>query len=343
MPILLLLTSWDPPEPTAEGYWHRTGVAQFTRDQISPNVLGLKGDLSAIGAYIRIPGRKDYTNLSPAYLKVSNIRYDERQRYPLTMQIEFKGDELGLPSYKFTEKLYEIAKPLYRGQQLLCFTLEYKDWERIKEELNLKPPNWWVALIKGPPPLLGEYFLNLKKCSWREYEERVATCFHILGFRVRRLGHKKRKERVPDGYLYTPPGFRPEDSFWITYDCKAKENYPSSDDNPAEDERRLIEYIREEERVAGIRGVNPNRKYFIFVAHSFTTYAKKMCINIQTKTAAIGGLMTTDALLRLIEKRFKYGYRFTLAKFSDLMSNEIIDITNVEKVYPPNEELMFEE
>jgi len=179
--------------------------------------------------------------------------------------------------------------------------------------------------------------------AWMKYEVIVAVCFHILGFVVRRLGYRKPNERVPDGYLYTPPGFRPEDSFWITYDCKAKVDYPSADDSPAEDERKMVEYIEGEERVAYIRGVNPNKKYFLFVAHSFTPYAKKMCISIQGKTGAVGGLMTTDALLRLIEKRLRYGYRFTLTKFPDLMSNEIIDEASVEKVYPSSEELKFEE
>lgn len=369
MSVLILVTTWDPPMfSNAKGYWHRqNALVPFPKDKHGSNVFSddvpnLVGEVPAIGLYAKGSNlKKDYSVLPPCYLKISNIQYDGTRKNILEMKVDFKGEEFDFPSDKLTPSIYEIARRKY-NRIPLCFTLNNDEWGIIKQEFSLNPPTWWLELLNNSQnednllaaklkqksnfaSWLGDNFLNIINTSdWRQYEQVVAECFYSLGFRVRKLGYLSEKERSPDGYLYTPSGYALEDSFWITYDCKTRFLYPSDEDRAAEDERKMIEYIRKEEKVVEtLRGVKRDNKFFLFVAHSFSPYARTICKKIEAQSRATGALITTDALLRLVEKRIRMGHRFALTNFTELISNTVIETKDIEKVYGKSGEFKYEE
>jgi len=292
----------------------------------------------AVGVYWKGRLRGSYvdrTRYKPAFLIVDDIQSISEG---IILSYEFVG-RLNVTSQKFIEQIRKIER--YREGFPLCFVIEDEEWKRIEAELNLVSPNFWKELAEAPLHWLGDYFLKMETYNWKDYEQAVAVCFNILGFRVRRLGALKKDERarVPDGYLYTPPTTSNKPStFWITYDCKAKFDFPSGDDSPAEEERKMIEYIRNEERRAHLMGVDPNNKFFLFIAHSFTPYAIKMCNRIYEATRAPGGLLTTKVLHYLVEKKLRTGYKFIIENISRLFANREITISDIDAVFPKEDE-----
>jgi hypothetical protein len=228
----------------------------------------------------------------------------------------------------------------YKDGFPLSFVLEDEEWEEICRDLSVTSPPEWEKIVEIPSRWLGEYFMKMENYDWKSYEKAVGACFNIIGFRVNRLGELKEDEmaRVPDGYLYTPPTTQRNASFWITYDCKAKYNFPESSDRPADEERKMIEYIQSEEGRAHLEGVEPANKYFLYVAHSFTPHAVEMCNRIWSNTRAIGGLITTKTLIYLVEKKLKCGYKFIIEYIVRLFANKEISPSDIDRVFPVEDE-----
>jgi len=331
--VVFLVTHWT------EDFWYRNGDAPFTMN-FDPKIIGLRRQrYRAVGLYWKGKLKEVYvdrTHLKPAFLFVNNIKQKDGG---IIISYEYLGQNMEFTSQTLMERIRKLDK--FGGRYPpLCFLLEDNEWEGIQRDLNIIQPKDWGELIEPPLHLLGDYFLRIETYDWRAYESAVANCFSILGFRVNRLGDLKRDEqaRVPDGYIYSPPTTPRNTSFWVAYDCKAKHDFPSPEDKPADEERKMIEYLQNEEMRAHLMGVEPSNKYFLYVAHSFKPHATQMCNKIQSSTKAIGGLITTWNLRYLLEKRLRTGYKFVIENIPRLFANKEISASDIDRVFPREDE-----
>lgn len=339
MVVIILTTHWT------EDYWYKNGKAPYTK-YFEPLKNIPKQEYRAIGVYTKgkLKGEPiDRSHLKPSFLQVSGIRHHKVSGH-LIVSYQFLNEKLDMPSKVIYDEIRSLDR--FRGERFLplCFYLEDDEWQAIREKLNIdKVPDGWqkLAEVKTEEPWLGNYFMAMKNYDWRRYEQAVSACFHVIGFRVNALGYRREEERVPDGYLYTPLGldFPKEDSFWVTYDCKSRKNYPSSEDDVAKDERAMVEYIQDHEKIVSGEGIIPSNKFFLFVAHGFHRYAVEMCKKISNKTKAMGALLTTDTLLYLTSKRLKTGYRFRVLKLSELFNNAEITVNDIDRAYSISDEI----
>jgi len=328
--ILVLVTHWT------DDYWYKSGEAPYSMSFESRVRELPRQRYRAVGLYWKGKLRGEFvdrTQQNPAFLFVDDIRSVDEG---ITLSYEYAG-RINLTSLSFAERIRRINR--YVDGFPLCFVLEDDEWKEIEMELNVVTPDQWRLHMEAPLNWLGDYF-KIETYDWEAYERVVAACFNILGFRVKRLGALKRDEeaRVPDGYLYTPPTTSKQSSFWVAYDCKARFNFPEKGDRPADEERKMIEYIQNEERRTHVMGVEPNNKYFLYVAHSFKPYAAEMSNRIHNATRAVGGLMTTRILRYLVEKRLRTGYKFIVENISRLFANREISFSDIDAVFPREDE-----
>ncbi|MEM0010723.1 MAG: hypothetical protein QXJ62_07280 [Nitrososphaeria archaeon] len=305
--VLVLCTSW------AEDYWENDRIAPYPRRSLK-SIQQLRNNLpiAGIGAYIKQKGR-DFSSRSPCFLIVRNI--DENEKGEPQFDIHFISKMEGIPSSKF---LGEV------GARDLFSAIPQEKVLGVLDKLSVKPPLEWKTLLEEEFLLswqdwVGKRFQDiLKPISNPDYEDKVTEIFNALGFEVEQMGYKKEGE-YPDGVIYSK-------DFAIIYDCKNRVNYFLD----TKDKRAMINYVQyAKRRIEEQRGIS--RVYFAFIAHS---YGKVENISdIEKETSTKGLLLTSEALLYLIFKKLSLGRSFLLADFEGLISNQIVNKENVEKVY----------
>lgn len=148
MAVFIMLTKWEPPRNSnAREYWYRSGIVLYHDEFVEENLRKLLraddtlGHSPAIGAYI---GREK-EDLPPCYLEVAGMwRYEHSEvSHPNIIHIKFHGNYLRCSSRKFRETLRKVKRT-----DALLFTISIKEWEEMRKELNLQPPQWWLNLLK---------------------------------------------------------------------------------------------------------------------------------------------------------------------------------------------------
>lgn len=305
--VLILCTGW------AENYWESDKVAPYPKRSLKP-IQHLKSNLpiAGIGAYIKQRG-KDFSSRSPCFLIVRNI--DENERGEPQFDVHFISKIEGITSSKF---LGEV------GAQDLFFSIPQGKVLEVLDKLGVKPPLEWKTLLEEefPPSWrdwIGKRFQDiLKPLSNPDYEDKVAEIFNALGFEVEQMGHKKEGE-YPDGIIYSK-------DFAIVYDCKNRSNYFLD----VKDKRAMVKYVQyAKRRIEEQRGID--KVYFAFIAHSYDRVEN--ISDIEKETSTKGLLFTSEALLYLIFKKLSLGRLFLLADFEELISNQIVTMESIEKVY----------
>jgi hypothetical protein len=190
LPVLILLTNWDPPrDSNAKGYWHRNGLVQYTEERLDKNTvraISLQDALPAVGIYVQGKER-DYSHLNPVFLKAYGFEYNPKisGKYTLHFRIEWRGDELSLSSKELLD--LPVFKEIIRSKRWKYFFLiEDNEWSKIKQELEdlgYSVPLWW--------DILREEYDRAPK----SFEQRCIKC--LDGHYVR-----SRAERMIDDTLY---------------------------------------------------------------------------------------------------------------------------------------------
>jgi hypothetical protein len=305
--VLVLCTGWS------QDYWESDKVAPYPKRSIQP-IRHLKNTLpiAGIGAYLKQKGR-DFSSRSPCFLIVKNI--DENEKGEPQFDFHFISKIEGITSSKF---LGEVGTP---G---LFFSISQDKILDVLNKFGIKPPPEWKALLEEKPQPswqdhVGKYYLDiLGPISNSEYEDRIAKVFTALGFEVEQIGYKKEGE-YPDGIIYSK-------DFAIIYDCKNRSNYFLD----ARDKRAMIKYVQyAKRRIKEQRGID--KVYFAFIAHSYGEVEN--ISDIEKETSTKGLLFTSEALLYLVFKKLSLGRLFLLADFEELISNQIVTVENIEKVY----------
>ena len=306
--IVVLCTWWEAD------YWERDKVAPYPTLSLKPmqhlkNILPLAG----IGIYTRGRGR-DFTSQPPCFLIIKNIT--ENEKGEPQFDFHYVSKIQGIASSEFLNEI---------GIMHACSVSQEKVLP-ILEKFGINPPSEWQKLLeaKAPPPFswlecVGKHFQDiLQTISNNEYEDRVAEIFSALGFEVEQLGHKKEGE-YPDGIVYS------KDSA-VIYDCKNRFNYFLN----ANDKRAMIKYVQYNKR-----RIEEQRKiktvYFALIAHSYDKIEN--ISGIEKETSSKGFLLTSEALLYLLFKKISLGRLFLLTDFEELISNQVITIENVKRVY----------
>ena len=305
--VLVLCTFWSGD------YWESDKVAPYPKRSIkSVQYLKKALPLAGIGIYTKGKGR-DFSFQPPCFLIVNDITENEKGEPQFYFHFISKME--GVSSSEFLREI---------GAQDLFFSVPQQKILSILDKYSIEPPQQWKALLEeGPQPSwqdwVGRHFLDiLNSISNSEYEDRVAEIFNALGFEVEQMGYKKEGE-YPDGIIYS-------EYFAIVYDCKNRSNYFPD----AKDKRAMIKYVQHaKRRIKEQRGID--RVYFAFIAHS---YGKVENISdIEKETSTKGLLLTTEALLYLIFKKLSLGRSFLLADFEELISNQIVTVESIEKIY----------
>lgn len=305
--VLLLCTFWSGD------YWESDKVAPYPKRSIKP-IQHLKNalPLAGIGVYTKGKGR-DFSSQSPCFLIVTNIEEDEKGAPRFDFHFISKMDEI-----KSSEFLGET------GNRGLFFSVPQGKILSILDKYVIKPPQQWKALLEEEPQpswqeWVGKRFLDiLKPISNPEYEDRIAEVFNTLGFEVEQMGYKKEGE-YPDGIIYSK-------DFAIIYDCKNRSDYFLD----AKDKRAMVKYVQyAKRRIKEQRGID--KVYFAFIAHSYEKIENISIIEKDTSTKGL--LFTSEALLHLIFKKLSLGRLFLLADFEELISNQIVTIESIEKIY----------
>jgi hypothetical protein len=305
--VLVLCTFWSGD------YWESDKVAPYPKRSIKP-VQHLKNVLPLAGIGIYTKGkRRDFSSQPPCFLIVNGI--DENEKGEPQFDFHFISKMEGISSSEFLRET---------GDQGLFFSTTQGKILSILDKYDIKPPQQWKALLEeGLQPSwqdwVGKRFLDiLKPISNSEYEDRVAEIFNALGFEVEQMGCKKEGE-YPDGIIYSK-------DFAIVYDCKNRSNYFLD----ARDKRAMIKYVQyAKRRIEEQRGIY--KVYFAFIAHSYEKVEN--ISDIEKETSTKGLLFTTEALLYLIFKKLSLGRLFLLADFEELISNQIVTVESIEKVY----------
>lgn len=307
--ILVLCTWWEAD------YWERDKVAPYPSLSIRPiqhlkNILPLAG----IGVYTKGRGR-DFTSQAPCFLIIKNITENEKGEPQCDFQYVSKIE--GIASSAFLNEI---------GIRNLFFSVSQEKVLPILEKFGIKPPPEWQKLLeaKAPPQFswlewVGKHFQDiLHTISNNEYEDRVAEIFSALGFEVEQLGHKKEGE-YPDGIVYSK-------DFAVICDCKNRFKYFLN----ANDKRAMIKYVQYNKR-----RIEEQRKietvYFALIAHSYDKIENTS--DIEKETSSKGFLLTSEALLYLLFKKISLGRLFLLTDFEELISNQVITIEDVKRVY----------
>ena len=188
MPVIILLTNWNPPQGY-DGYWYRSFVAPYSKDFCGhiKNLVGLK-NLPAIGAYTK--GKKrDYTSLPPCFLEIEEIWFDSRDsKYPYKARVVFRNNLMNVSSHEFLSALRELQLPVKSTDYVIV--LDDENWDEIREKLGLDPPDWWEKLRKSSPSIFQADLLSRKYPSNLVYK---AEDGHYV---------KSRAELIIDDWLY---------------------------------------------------------------------------------------------------------------------------------------------
>jgi len=240
-------------------------------------------------------------------------------------------NEKGEPQFDFhyISKMQGITSSVFLneiGIRDLFFSVLGKKVLFILERFDIKPPIEWQKLLEAELPSapswldwIGKRFQEiLQTISNNDYEDRIAEIFKALGFEAEQLGHKKKGE-YPDGIAYSK-------DFAIIYECKNRFDYFLS----ADDARAITKYVQDaKRRIEERRGIK--KVYFALIAHSYKG-AEKIG-DIEKETSSKGFLLTSEIMLYLLFKKMYLGSSFLLVDFEKLVSNQIITIESIEKVY----------
>jgi len=299
--VIILCTAWK------EDYWETPKEAPYPKRQYTElpewDNLARNCPLAGLGVYIKqrvSREERDYRDRNFVYLRINGMRYDKNTKQP------FFNFEPISASRVSSKKLLEQL-PLTR----LFSAIKIEELLSILEILGEKPPDRWLELTKVEKitwswrDYVGLYFLELidRDLSDREFEDRIATLFRALGFKVNQYGHTVVGE-YPDGEAWL------DDDIVLVYDCKNSHEFTPS----AEDRRKLEQYIRDARDKYKDKEV-----YGIFVAKSFGT----------TQTSYL--FFPAGALVYLLYKKISLGNTFTLAPFRKIIrKKEYLDQTLID-------------
>lgn len=307
--ILVLCTYWE------RDYWENDKTAPYPKRSIEP-IQHLKNAVPIAGIGIYTKGKdRDFTAQPPCFLIIRNITENEKRE----------------PQFDFhhVSKMQGITSSILLneiGTGGLFFSVPKDKILQILEKFEVKPPSEWRELLEPigiPTPSwldwIGKHFQDIRQTiSNNEYEDRIAEVFAALGFEVEQFGHKKEGEYA-DGIAYSK-------DFAIIYDCKNRTNYFLN----ASDKRAIIKYVQDAKRRIGERR-KIERIYFAIIAHSYDKVEKVS--EVEKETSSKGFLLTSEAMLYLLFKKLSMGPAFLLADFEELISNQVITIEDVKKVY----------
>lgn len=305
--ILVLCTWWDID------YWEIDRVAPYPKRSIKP-VQHLKDTLPVPGIGVYTKGRgKDFSSQPPCFLIIKDI-YENEKGEP-QFDFHFLSKMEGIISSTFSRGI---------GIRKLFFSISQERVLSVLEEFGIEPPSEWEKLLEARPSSswldwIGNRFQAiLQPISNSDYEDRIAEIFTALGFEVEQMGHKKEGE-YPDGIAYSK-------DFAIIYDCKNRFKYFLN----ANDKRAMIKYVQyAKRRIEEQRGIE--KVYFALVAHS---YDKVGNIGyVEKETSSKGFLLTSEVLLYLLFKKISSGRSFLLVDFEELLSNQVITIEGVGRIY----------
>jgi len=307
--ILVLCTWWEAD------YWEKDRVAPYPTTSTKP-VQHLKNTLPLAGIGVYTKGRgKDFTSQPPCFIIIKNIT--ENQKGEPQFDFHYVSRMQGIASSTFLNEM---------GIRNLFFGVPQEKVLPFLEKLDITPPPEWQKLLEAEAPpfpswqeWIGKHFQDtLETISNTEYEDRIAEIFNTLGFEVEQLGHKIIGEYA-DGIAYSK-------DFAIIYDCKNRYNYFLD----ANDKRAITKYVQHAKRRIGEQR-KIEKVYFALIAHSYDKVAN--ISGIEKETSSKGFLLTTEALLHLLFKKISLGRLFLLTDFEDLISNQVITVEDVKRVY----------
>jgi len=306
------------------GIWEKDGIAPFKAKFIGTNILNSSFPVRAIGVY---SGSQGYKNIS--LLSITNA-FQDTDRYN-DVQIVFRvRKKLNIKSHDFDQEVSKISKGLFfeMNEEIVSNILKKisvpKDQEQ-KGVISIEDKSISLA-TSYKNHILANDFYNTGK--WKDFENKSATLFHLLGFHVLFEGHNSPKKRVADFYCYSPPAIK-DNRICIVVDCKNQDKYFIN----AADERAMKEYIEDRKAIIAQEGISSKNIRFLFIARSFSKDTRIKIVEIAQKTQSFGALITYKNLIFLTEKKMRMGYKFYLEQFSNLFKNDEILSAHINYTY----------
>jgi hypothetical protein len=265
----------------------------------------------------------DFINAYISFIRAHN-------KVPNTVDWKFYDCKPGLGSFsgKFKRRWSEMPLVIY---DRVKDNYDYKDVKKILEEkYGLKRK---IELIRMEEDSLNEdlqkkeYYINnldenLKvmtpssvhdivwlahtSLSGMEFEQRCAGVLRMLGFDVTEYGQGT--GRKPDGVAEDPIN-----RYAVIYDAKSRTRHYT----PGTDDRRIIEYIREERKHLMSQGYDV--VYFLMISSAFGRISANSVFNIRAETGVNPSFITAENLLHLLSGKIQYPRRFDLLKFKHLL------------------------
>ena len=105
--------------------------------------LNSLGILPGIGVY-GVSERKyiDYSRIKPSFIEITMLRFGSKGR--IDFLYRSRGDKLDCTSEEFMLKLKKLG--LLLSERIMFHMIDDASWSKLKEELNIKPPEWWESL-----------------------------------------------------------------------------------------------------------------------------------------------------------------------------------------------------
>lgn len=295
-------------------------------DEIAANLPA-----AAVGLYVdqHKDGRlQALGHLEPALLRVTGIRKDAVGRPHI--RVECVSRLSGVRSSDLDRFL---------GSDRWITAVSRDTWDQARQALDIRPPREWSHLLEiseAAPTVrefLGPRYLRLldQKVDYPTVREVVAAALGAMGFDVIDTTRPEQRETSPDGFACTPAGER--FAHWFVYNCKS-EPFHLSQESVFFTKTYIAKYQRD---LPAQKAVPAAAARFLFVAPAFENAAdcERNLLEIERVALARGCLMTFDALLLLLVKKLRLGYRFTFADFDRLFfSVNVVTASAVEAAVP---------
>lgn len=251
----------------------------------------------------RIPNTMDwrYSNMSPKAATYTHRFKKQWHEIPLLIY-SFIKDKKEYEDVKVTMEeicgLKTQLNDMHREEELI------KD-KRVQKGLFIDNLDEEVKRIT-PPAVHDLIWLSRHNTTGKEFEDRCELVLRLLGFEVSKYGQGT--GRKPDG-VAEDPGNR----YAIIYDAKSRRNNYST----GTDDRRMIEYIREERK--RLMGHGYEVVYFLVISSEFGRISNETVFNVRAETGVNPSFITAENLLNLLSLKIEYPRSFDLMKIKRLL------------------------
>ncbi|MBN2538136.1 hypothetical protein JXB37_07675 [candidate division WOR-3 bacterium] len=317
----------------SDSWWYESREVSYPKLMSYDFLDEIAGNLPAPAVGLYVDRHKDgrlqaLGHLAPALLRVTGIRKDAVGRPHI--RVECVSRLSGVKSSDLDRFL---------GSDRWITAVSRDTWDQARQALGISPPREWSHLLEiseAAPTVrefLGPHYLRLldEKVDYPTVRAVVSDALCAMGYDVTDTTRPEQRETSPDGFACTPAGER--FAHWFVYNCKS-EPFQLVQESVFFTKTYIAKYQRD---LPGQKAVPAAAARFLFIAPAFDNApeCERNLVEIERVARARGCLLTFDALLLLLVKKLRLGYRLTFADFDRLFhSANVVTASVVEAAIP---------